>query len=58
MLRTGTEEEAVELGGPWKTKFADLKANNTVRDASEQGPEMTMIEMTMIAVISHWSPWL
>ena len=49
----GTEEEAVELGGAWKTKFADLEANNTVRDASGQGPEMTMI-----TVIGHWSPWL
>ena len=40
-------------GGAWKTKFADLEANNTVRDASGQGPEMTMI-----TVIGHWSPWL
>ena len=37
LLRKGTEEEAVELGEPWKTTFEDLKANNAVRDASEQG---------------------
>ena len=30
LLRKGTEEEAVELGEPWKTTCADLEANNTV----------------------------
>ena len=37
LLRTESEEEAVELGEPWKTKFADLEVNNAVRDASGQG---------------------
>ena len=59
LLRTETEEEAVELGEPWKKTFADLEANNAVPQGSEGCVRRTWAyregipEMTMIVVISH-----